>query len=1391
MFTGDKANALLEWMTKKISKEKTAIFQSHDPKRMEWFRKMQCAAFKSVCALVGNTQKEGTQLKIYESIIFDERNWRNIINTTDSNLYANQSLEVDEKPQIKARLVSIRRENDSTTINGGASSNPHPKYIESQTIFESSLSQDVTKIDLSSSYVRTAEEVNQLSRLANYQPKVLKLERNSVNDHEAMPIVCGIIENMFEYNITPTNEDGTCRRGLPLKWVESLCNLIANKSGTVHINIRIFLATVVDNCSKWFRNYANVLTSAILKFLCDWIDSKEQIDALGIFLIVDLLEWDAVYKINTPDEQQLASNLLTELMKRADSKHRDVFRRNLELIRNLTEKCRDFMRVPYNLMYDNIKDPNIESKSNICGIQLNGIILANNLVPWNDETKQPFIDAILSCLNNTHADVYNPAAQVLGMILNEIIIKQNNGHITEENEILISKISARLKGWKKTNEKKFMYVLNYIDKHYVIKGFLTSILTLASASSADVKKYYLQMLHARVDEAEESRDIEMILLALLDQSNQKEHQHQLIGLHIFNKSLAIDKFSIDQIKHILPLVTAFQDAKQTEIRDLVYEIMKNIREKFGANDETLNIHTTKILLDGLNDVAIEIQNSVFEYWSFHKELPQRLSDRVLYMLQHLYSSDFLTYGVQLLLDLKSKEFTKKLLADRRYDDDTKLTEYDIDVHWKTQDSSLRVPLFTESQQRHIINGEIDPTHSYLRATQNSLMFDPTLDPMTVHKSSDSFPLQSLTSLQFETLPPVLDRRSNLRKLEGGEKAAQPTKLGYLRERILRNKNEISRNKTFYAIQHRNYRKEQETQKRQHKAGQVALYRRYRFGDYPDFFINGLAFLLPLKMLAGLDSVLARNAFVTIVNAVCQTFENQQQKHTFLTELARIFGTIIRQPNNCDSLLFSAVTEILLTNSASLGVSQLAILPSDVNDTMINAILLLEKRLMHSNHGSDEVSWAQLAELYYNLSEFDVASSIFAEKIKSNQLLSTAIEYEANREFKNALKTYTDVINTSADNALADLYSKHVNEYCTEFAFNSAFNCYELMGRWEDLKHQIIDQLSGTDGMIDFEQLWTDEWNKNHLLPYYFRAELRTTLIDAKTSTTKEFLRNVQQWLRNPERANLIKRQFGEQLMMLYIADYGYSEAKVFSNQYFENFLDEWSAMNVLSENVRVHKLMNARRVAEVYKYVDLLNGPINDDSIIKLCDRWMNTHIMQADSTEMWEAIITYRIFITEQALRKRSGKSDSVVGDLIESMFDMQFKLNELALKQQNFELSNSVLKRLDSFKSFYGENTQKSNLHYDLAKICFDRINVRQEQNQSPDVILPDLLRIWADLQGIQKRHAATLNTHPDIQIKLMDQLNEVTNHCRETVSKCSSVDTATEQVIFELTGCMDECE
>lgn len=1289
---------------------------------MEWFRKYQCAAFKLVCSFISNIQDK---LIYYERWVFVEKNWPNLVNTRDANLYVNQPIAADKKPQFKARLVSIRRSKVSEYMP------PRREFVMSLNVCEPSFSQSVMDIDFNRTYVRTDEEVERQKQLANYQAKTITLQKNPVNDHEVMATLCAVIQHMFEEGITPINEDGTCRVN-KYAWVEHIRHCIT--SNTVHMNIRVLLVSVVDVCRRQFANYAHAVGPAVLAFLVDWTAKVRTIDALTFSLVLNLIEWDAVYRLRDESDHQLANTLIENLMKYGQDQNQESMRRNLQLVQHLLDIWREFVRVPHQFLYEKICNGNAESKSNIYGIQLNAAVLSNDIVPWTDELQLAFVQAVIIALDNEHSDVYQPAAQVLGMTLRQIITKQNNGNIDVQMEGMLKELKANLGKWQSKNEKKFMYVLYYIDKYYVINEFITAICSLIASSIGNVKKIYLQLFLSRVDGAEE-RDIEIILTDLFGKS--LDHQHHLIGLHIFNK--ALPKLSKVQVNHLLPLVASFHDAQRKESRDVLNEIMKYIREHFG-DEKHLNATATDILLKGLSDMDKDVQNTVFTYWNELPELPAALNARVLYMLRHMYNPDFLRYAVPLLFDLKYKDLKERLLRDRAEEDDFKYTEYNINTDSKAQNETFTVPLFVDSRPKQT-NDSVASIQCEIKATPRATEFNPTLDPAIVYRSSASFTLQSQSTLANDRPLEVLNRRSERVEPESA-----------LRNKFRQNKwilprrNQSVRRTYKYNIEEIN------------KETGVIVYRRYRFGEYPDFFINTLAFLMPLQGLVKLDTVLARNTFVAIVNAVYQELED---KPAFSNELATVVEDIIKQTNQCDPMFFSALTEIILTNSANVKIEVgIASAIPRTNDTMINALLLLEAQLMNTDANS--ATWAELANMYYSLHEYDVASSIFADKIHANEQLSAAIEMESIGKYQTALDIYMNIINENIDQPEPSLLQKYV----TDFAYQSLFNCYEVMGQWEELENNVIQQLTDDDdpNIVHYEQLWMDEWNKKYLLPLYIRSELRSLMYTAENVTNRAFRANIEQWMRNTERAVFIKKHFGDQLSSLYLLTRDYLQAKVCAGQYFEGFLNEWNAMSVLSDKIRNEKLMSTRRVAEMHGYAEMLSRHVYEEHMDALAQRLIHTKINKYDSSQMWEALAPNRIVVSEYGIQK----CPQSLPNMVEGMFNLLYKLNELAFQQQNFPLAKTVLHRLTSFQNIYGQYSVRNGLRFTLAQYKLEQMRWADcDQNEARDAF-EHILDLLPQLQQFEDTHSEVLDDNPDIQLMVWNQFTEVVQHCMALMNR-----------------------
>lgn len=164
----------------------------------------------------------------------------------NTELYASTfTQEYEDFPKIKQRIVSIRR------IDTG-NDQVQQRYVKSESVFDSSLSQDITKLDLSSSSIRTDAEVAALE--STQSTLVVQFEKNLITDHESMAVLCAVYTHMLDQKITPIAENPLARPKTP-EWVERIATLICDSRRNK--NIRLFLVKSVEICRHVFRHYAH------------------------------------------------------------------------------------------------------------------------------------------------------------------------------------------------------------------------------------------------------------------------------------------------------------------------------------------------------------------------------------------------------------------------------------------------------------------------------------------------------------------------------------------------------------------------------------------------------------------------------------------------------------------------------------------------------------------------------------------------------------------------------------------------------------------------------------------------------------------------------------------------------------------------------------------------------------------------------------------------------------------------------------------------------------------------------------------------------------------------------------------------------------------------------
>lgn len=647
----------------------------------------------------------------------------------------------------------------------------------------------------------------------------------------------------------------------------------------------------------------------------------------------------------------------------------------------------------------------------------------------------------------------------------------------------------------------------------------------------------------------------------------------------------------------------------------------------------------------------------------------------------------------------------------------------------------------------------------MRATLNEedLEFKPTLEPSTVHRSKENFTLATQSSLFYCGQTQILDRRSQritMPLAAASLDKSSTAKIDYqlLRTRIPRKTDGIRKHVALHVIDKKN---------KQNK-NSMKLYRRYRTGDFPDFEINSLAFLLPLQALVRTDQLTARRVMIAIFDATLAVLDTQQS--SFMQAMSENFKYIFSHTKNCESILFNTMIEMALCKGANFDIQPNVLATiSNANNTLPLGILYLESKLCSDVIADvSQLLWTKLASMYYNLSEHDIVADIFNDKLKSNEKLLEAIEMEASCNYASALDLYRHVINKTND--------LQIHEREADFAYQSYYNCLMHLGQWELLEEQVEQQLEG-----NYETLWDDDWYLEHLLPHYVRCELRGILNNQcdfvrHTETQVKYIQNMEGWLRHTDRGEHIKQNFAEELMMLQLANGSYLEARVYSEKHFTRFLSEWSNLNVLSENVRSNKILNIRNVAEIHNYCNWLCASNVDSSIFEnLTGRWNSTHIHPFDSISMWDTLISYRRFVNKVANEieydTASPMSNEPRARIPDNIFDMQFEFIEACLQQNNLHFAHKIINQFKKYVELHECNRLSA-----YIGICESKLNLQTSRHSknAPEQSLQQVLDAWDEIVRTINGFEGIFRNHPGLSSKTSHHMAMVADQVLEFLPK-----------------------
>ncbi|XP_066140487.1 DNA-dependent protein kinase catalytic subunit-like [Euwallacea fornicatus] len=1230
----------------------------------EELRVYKCFAYKTLASIISNSIRTKN---FYEKLFIRKENdkdilWSALIDT--SSIYA-FDVDFDSYPKKRKILVNIR---DDLRQQMDTNKSKSLRYIESQRLFNSSLSEDITKFDFTTSILRShgrndenvdREEEKEGVSNTTFLQRLVFLESTEVNNHELMATVCGVIEHMFSNRICHLPYDPEEMVEFP-SWMSGIVQLLLDSN--THPNIKIFWIKVIDNMIHIFRHFAKYFVEPLLQFL----NNKVAGNSLNYFVsdvIVILATWSKDVQPNEK-EANLASNFLEHVVKILTNDRQDSFKYNLDLVKLLVENWKDFVQVPYDTLFSKL-NCDINSRPIEVGIHLISIFLANSVLPCDNSKIDSFWNVLVNILSSDVLTIYKPCAETIGLMLR--YFKQNE--MTQESFSLgLKKVLLSfhdINKYAKCLEGVAMHYPDIVDQYHLEK-----ILSRLPQSDMNLQSVFLKIICKKADILNDNASFKGE-----DWTKFLESQSatvQLITLEIILKTIGILTHEIT-FKEILKSVCKNTLNPNSFCRGRMYDIMIAVLEAKLVSCDVLE-QCQEVLVYGLTERDIELRNKVRTFWSKNPAVPLEISKKFPYLLSNFYlaktEDQFLGYASYFLLEsIKPDEYNKELFEHPL--EDCEFQEYKLQTNWRLQHPSV-VPMFAETLSSY--SEGLDETIDNLgaiRATQDNLSFAQTqqVNAREVH-------ISQVTSLESSLFGSIGDASTFLNPNE--IQLSHRYKLN--KRRFLRDKAKVSKNYAHLAVAQKQQQVFQRYDAAKEREKKVTIYRSYRNGDFPDIQITLGSLIKPLQMLILNDSELAKTFFTVLYKTLNSKLSdiNEIFFSEVLNGIKRIFTTTVQYNTN----VFSTLFDILLDSKKKFRVDP-AIIAAVCQQSGLASVgtLVIEEYIMElepapssskkrSGVGDDETKhWLKLAELYRELNEWNLVRTIFMEKSNCKEDVHEAVILESQKRWRDAQEKYQSLIQTDVSPERQDFY------------YESYFKCLAHLGEWEKLP-KAVENLVPEEGEKTWDSLWDNNWFQQKILPWYISAQVKNLLF-SKTRNN-QFFEDINKSLSREDQAQYLKNNFSEEFCILWLTRERSNQAMQYLKAGLENFLSEWQLLNPMFGSLRYDKVLNLRTLIEIERFLlteKCLTEVTGKSKLSSLQDYWRSTQSESLTSLILNESKLLYR----KQFLKILIGRLESnadLVKELKKTEIMLDISFMKLAVDDGNYYMVKKYYKSYATMK-------------------------------------------------------------------------------------------------------------
>lgn len=997
------------------------------------------------------------------------------------------------------------------------------------------------------------------------------VESVDLNDHECMGAICGMLQHLIDRRIVASDSTPS--------FVEAMRKRLSD--GATGTNVKIFLCRVILNMPGLFGWYSESLLVPIVRSVVEGTFGR----SLNYF-VVDLLTvmtgWDGHGVLAR--ETSLVNELVAFLIRHAHHDRRDVLIHNLNVVQAVISAWKNYVTTPTTLL------ETLKSERKQTGIQLVAIFLANDVLVWSRTTVNAFLASLATIIraDKTFNKIQKSASEVVGMTLK---IMSGRPEWRTEFERLEKQVHAML---DKCEDAKFVNCLEHVQIHYpkIIERYVTEIRVkmTQNCQNATLVAICLKNLLRFAETSEAVPHLEIEHVALLS----GESDVALLDLRLLN---ALGKKSKGCDARVLRAVRKHANSTSVEMRRAAYDVLAT------HDPETYR----GVLLLGLADPDDVLAATARKLWS---DLPDSARERFGQIVSRMYApeseSHFLAYATDFLLELceKSEDYHKPLfehaLSECRYE------EQRLSVDWKSQHTMTFAAPFEHNRPkfhgiRQESTGDFEPTQAKsLTRSVSSFLFS-------------TVPIDEPTNSPIEN---VVERKTFVRH----------------NRRFLRNPAKIREHFASQEVRRQRNRSSLIRERVKSRDLNVALYRKYRKGDFPDVVVPGSSIIEPLRALAKRDEIIARLVFVTI-------YENLFDDADFDIE------TILRASTEFNPNFTSAMFDIALRSRRAIDPS--VIVSAGKNSGLVStATLLLEEHVNDApprakQSKRENETWPKLAELYSENEEHDVITGIYGKKIGNVEVID-AIRAESEQLWSKA----------------ADVYEKLVETDPHAYYREALYRCYAEMGEWKRIEDDIAIDVS----LHGFQK-------RERLLSWLFAAGVHQ-MLESKSSGV--LARSLDAWMSDPSKAEYIENHFSGHLSVVALNRDDARSARYYANGFVANFLQSWSVTNPLFHHVRSKCIKELRGMYEIIAYLDAIRDMTSldaDEKIGRVIAGW-------GSQRNVTETETVHRRFVTK--LLKRHTEDGAILAAIDSARTRATFDLIRRSVGAKKYHLAEKYFAKV-----------------------------------------------------------------------------------------------------------------